>query len=147
MRCIAISILILVAGVYGAVAQSSSCPQGMVCYSQDQNNQIFQKLTELANARDVIAKMLSERNASDAAIASANKLIEVYKQMDVINGQIVAKQSQVIALYEQTIKLYANLVEKLQTQLNKPKSAWQKFLSTVRDIALLAVGLTIGKGL
>lgn len=32
-------------------------------------------------------------------------------------------------------------------QVNKPKSGWQKFLQVLKEIALVAAGITLGRGL
>lgn len=137
---------ILFIGTFTVNAQTV-CPQGEVCYTPAQNADILQKLNELIAARDVIAKFTAERAASSATIDAANKVIDAYKQMDVINGQIIAKQKDVMVLYETTMKLYAELVEKMQIQLNKPKSGFDKFMAALKEIALIAAGVVIGRGL
>lgn len=129
-----------------SVHAQTVCPQGSVCYTPAQNADILQKLNELIAARDVIAKFTAERAASSATIDAANKVIDAYKQMDVVNGQIIAKQKDVMVLYETTMKLYAELVEKMQMQLNKPKSGWERFITTLKEIAILAAGITLGRG-
>jgi hypothetical protein len=139
-----LTLLVYFAFTISAHAQTV-CPQGEVCYTPTQNADILQKLNELINARDVIAKFTVERAASSSTIDAANKIIDAYKQMDVINGQIIAKQKDVMALYENTLKLQAELIDKLMLKINAPKSAWQKFISAVRDIAILAAGLSIGR--
>lgn len=144
-KLISIAFLLLVV-TYSAASQTT-CPSGQVCLDQATANRLFNTVEQLIEAKDVINKMLAERGASDAAIASANKVIEGYKQLDLINGQIIAKQRDVIALYEQTLKLYADLVQRLETQLNKPKSAWSKFLSALKTVVTLAAGVALGRGL
>jgi hypothetical protein len=144
--CLIVALMVAVSfGVLSNVRAQTVCPQGMVCYTPDQNSQILKAINEAIASKDVIAKMLSERGASDAALQSANQLIEGLKNLDVINGQIIAKQKDVMALYENTLKLQAELIDKLMLKINAPKSAWQKFISAVRDIAILAAGLSIGR--
>jgi CTP-dependent riboflavin kinase len=144
-RLLLIGSLLLV-GAYSAAAQTA-CPQGFVCLPQATANETYDKLNQLVAAKDLIIKMLSERNASDATIAAANKVIEAMKEVDVINGQIVAKQKDLIALYEKVINLQQTIIEKLTTQLNKPKSIWDKVLTAVKEIAYLAAGIALGRAI
>lgn len=130
-----------------AAAQTIDCPSGKVCIDQGTANKLYSVATQLVEAKDVIAKMLAERGASDAAIASALKTVEGYKNLDEINNTIIAKQKDVIALYEQTLKMYAGLVETMQKQINKPKSAWSKFLSALKTAVVLLAGVSLGRGL
>jgi hypothetical protein len=123
------------------------CPAGKVCLDQATANNLYNKLNDLVAAKDLINKMISERNASDATIAAANKVIEAMKEVDVINGQIVAKQKDVIALYEKVINLQQTIIEKLTAQLNKPKSIWDKVLTAVKEIAYLAAGIALGRAI
>lgn len=128
-------------------AYSQSCPADSVCYTREQNNQILQKLNEYLAAKDLIIKLMGERGAAGATIDSANKVIEAMNQREEINGQILLKLKDLNAVYEKVIALQQTIIEKLTTQLNKPKSAWQKFIQTVREIGLLAAGIALGRGL
>ena len=129
-----------------AVAQDV-CPAGKVCIPQETANKLFDVASQLVEAKDVIAKMLAERGASDAAIASAMKTIEGWQNLDAINNTIIAKQRDVIALYEKTITMYAGLVEQMEKRLSKPQSGWSKFLSALKTVITLAAGITLGRGI
>jgi xanthine dehydrogenase molybdopterin-binding subunit B len=118
-----------------------------VTISQESFNKLVNAAESLVEAKDVIAKMLAERGASDAAIASALKTIEGWKALDEINNTIIEKQKAVIGLYEKTLNLYASLVEKLEARLMKPKSAWSKFLDGLKTVLTLAAGVVLGRGL
>jgi hypothetical protein len=136
------------AAVSTASAQTSTdCPTGKVCIDQVTANQLFNTVEQLIAAKDTIAKMLQERGASDAAIASALKTIEGWKNLDEINNTIILKQKDVIALYEKVITMYQGVVEKLEKQLNKPKSAWQKFVGILKTFATILSGIAIGRAL
>lgn len=123
-----------------------TCPQGQVCLPQATANKLLSTVEQLIAAKDTIAKLLNERGQSDAVIASANRVIEDYKQLDAINGMIVAKQKLVIDLYEKTLTMYASLVEKMEVQMNKGKTGWQKFTAVLGKIAVLLAGVLIGRG-
>jgi len=123
------------------------CPADTVCLPQQTANKLLATVNELVEARTLIAKLLSERNASDAVIASANRVIEDYKQLDAINGSMILKYKDVIGLYEKTLAMYAAIVEKLETQLNKPKSGWQKFVGILEKVVVLLAGAALGRGL
>jgi hypothetical protein len=124
----------------------ATCPAGQVCVSQETANRLFNVASQLVEAKDVIAKMLAEREASDAAIASALKTIEGWQNLDAINNTIIAKQKDVIVLYERTITLYAGLVDGLEKRLSKPKSAWSRFVDILKNAAILLAGIQLGRG-
>jgi len=139
---ICITCLIL---VYGVAAQD--CPANKVCIDQETANKLYSVATQLVEAKDVIAKMLAERGASDAAIASALKTIEGWKSLDAINNTIIAKQKDVIALYEQVMKVQMQIIENLEKRLNKPRSAFGKFLDALKTVGFILAGVTLGRGL
>lgn len=141
-----------VIGVFGLFAATSlqaqdGCPADKVCLPQETANKLLSAVTELSEARVLIQKLLTERNASDAVIASAQRVIEDYKQLDAINVMQVAKYKDMMALYERVITLYASVVDKLEAQLNKPQSGWQKFLRIVEKVVMVLAGVTLGRGL
>lgn len=123
------------------------CPADTVCLPQATANKLLDTVNQLVEAKTLINKLLTERGASDAVIASANRVIEDYKQLDAINGMIVTKQKLVIDLYEKTLVMYSALVEKLETQLNKPKSGWRKFVGVLEKVVVLLAGAALGRGL
>lgn len=130
---------------YNTAAQD--CPSGQVCVPQTRFNEMIGRLNELVEARTTIAALLKERGASDATIASAVKTIEGWKNLDEINNTIILKQRDVIALYEKTIQMYAGLVEQMEKRLNKPKSAWSRFVSILKNAAILLAGIQLGRGI
>lgn len=141
---ILITLLLL---AYSQAVHAQTCPQGSVCYTQDQNNEILKQLNAFVAAKDLIVKLQAEGIKSDSAIAAANNLIAALNQRDEINGQIILKYKDVIALQDKVIAMYQAIVDKMQAQLNKPKSAWQKFIQTLREVAYLAGGILLGRAI
>jgi hypothetical protein len=123
------------------------CPTGKVCVDQQTANRLFDAVDQLIAAKDVINKMLQERNSSDATIAAANKVIEAMNQREEINGQIILKLKDLNAVYEKVIALQQTIIEKLTARIDAPKSAWSKFLSAVKTVITLAAGVAVGRGL
>lgn len=148
MRTIRITVYTLV--VYLAFTISAQaqdvCPADTVCLPQQTANKLLDSVNQLVEAKTLIAKLLTERGTSDAVIASANRVIEDYKALDAINVMQVAKYKDIVNLYEKVIALYQGVVEKLETQLNKPKSGWQKFVGIVEKVVIILAGVAIGRG-
>lgn len=88
-----------------------------------------------------------ERAATDAERAAYKNLAVVSDMAIAILQKGIADRDTVIALQTKTLELYSTLVEKLTAQLNKPRSAWQKFIQTVEKVVLLAAGVALGRGL
>lgn len=149
MRTIRITVYTLV--VYLAFTISAQaqdvCPADTVCLPQQTANKLLDSVNQLIEAKTLIAKLLTERGASDAVIASANRVIEDYKVLDGINTLQVTKYKDMMALCERVIALYASVVDKLETQLNKPKSGWAKFVGILEKVVVLLAGAALGRGL
>jgi hypothetical protein len=128
-------------------ANGQDCPAGHQCVPQASFNTMVNRLNELVEAREVINKMLTERGTADVALASAQRVIEGWKQLDAVNGMIIVKQKEMMELYEKTLNLYASLVEKLEARLMKPRSPWSKFLDAIKTVIMLAAGVALGRGL
>jgi hypothetical protein len=144
-KCVAILILIFASALI-ASAQQTDCPASKVCIDQTTANKLFDAVDQLIAAKDVINKMLQERNSSDATIAAANKVIEAMQQREEINGQIILKLKDLNAVYEKVIALQQTIIEKLTARLDAPRSAWSKFLSAVKTVVTLAAGIALGRG-
>lgn len=144
--CIA-TLILLFASALIANGQQTDCPSGKVCIDQQTANRLFNTVDQLIAAKDAINKMLSERNASDATIAAANKVIEAMNSREEINGQIIVKLKDIIALQDKVVAMYQTIVDRLQTQINAPKSAFSKFMTALKEIAYLAAGIALGRGL
>jgi hypothetical protein len=117
------------------------------CVPNETMNRINKALDELAASRDLIVKLTAQAATSDAKAAAASEVISKANEILALDAKIMGSYDKVIALYEQTIKLYADLVDKLTAKINAPKSAWQKFTQALKEIALLAAGVALGRGL
>lgn len=138
-------LIILFIGAVAGVKAQDVCPIGQVCLPQATANRLLDTVNQLIAAKDLISKLTNERGASDAVIASANRIIDDYKKLDDINGMMILKYKDIIALYEKTMAMYVSLVEKLTAQINKPKTGWQKLLATLERIADIAAGIALGR--
>lgn len=138
--------IVLIAGAISISAQGV-CPADKVCISQETANKLFTTVDQLIAAKDLITKLTNERSTSDVALAKALHVIEEWKEVDVVNGMIQAKYEKMMDLYEKTVTLAFSVIEKLQTQLNKPKSGWNKFLDGVKQVLTIVVGIVIGRGI
>ena len=132
-----------------SVAASGQCsaPAGFACVPQETMNRLNKALDELGASRDAIAKLVAAQAASDAKAAAAQSVIDKANEIMALDVKMFTSYDKVIDLYQKTLALYADLVEKLTTQLNKPRSAWSKFLATLEKVAAIALGIAIGRGL
>jgi len=121
------------------------CPADTVCLPQQTANKLLASVNELIEARGLIQKLLTERTASDAVIASAQRVIEDYKQLDAINVMQVSKYKDMMVLYERVITLYSAVIEKLEAQINKPQSGWQKFVRIVEKVVMVLAGVGLAR--
>lgn len=133
--------------VLAVSAQAQDCPSGFQCVPQAQFNTILNRLEQLVEAKDTINKMLAERGASDAAINSALKVIEGWKELDAINNTIILKQKDVIALYERVMQMQMTIIENLEKRLLKPKSGFSRFLDVIKTVGYILSGIALGRGL
>lgn len=147
IRFLSILTIVLWLALAASNVAAQDCPSGYQCVPQATFNQMVDKLNELVEARTLIAANAKERAVSDATLATALKTIEGYKEYTAVKDMIIVKQTEMMALYEKTLKLYVDLVEKLQAQINKPRSAWSKFLSALKTVITLAAGVSLGRGL
>jgi hypothetical protein len=144
MKIILTIVFILIASV--AIKAQCTTQAGFVCIPQETANRYYKLADEYIALKDAYNKLLVERGASDAVVISYGRLVEDYKQAISIRDSIDAQKNALLALYEKTIQMYAGLVEKLETKLNAPKSAWSKFLSALKTVAILAAGIALGRG-
>ena len=131
--------------VYAANAQCT-VPSGYVCLTQKQADDTAAKLDELIVSRDVIAKFKNERALTDAERQAATVLLKAANDALDTLSKGIADREKLIDLQQKTLTLYADLVQKLTDKLNKPKSAFSKFMTALKEIALLAAGIALGRG-
>jgi hypothetical protein len=64
-----------------------------------------------------------------------------------LRDKIDAANEKRIAILTQAIDLQQQLMDRLEKRLLKPKSAFSKVLKVLKEIALVAAGIAIGRGL
>ncbi len=125
----------------------TTCETGSQCVKQAVIDRCGQVADELVAAKDVIEKFKAERVTTDAERNAATALIKSLNDVLDVRGRIIAEYDRMVIVYQKVIDMQSLIIEKLTTQLNKPKSAWQKFVTVLKEIAILTLGLTIGRGL
>lgn len=145
MRIVLVIAILLIAGI-SANAQSTASA-GFACVPQATMDRISQDLTELKAARDVIAKFTAERVATDAERAATTSVLKAANDaIDTLNKGI-ADRDKLIDLQSKTLQLYANLIEKMTIQINKPRSAFSRFVQALKEIGFIAAGIALGRNL
>ena len=104
-------------------------------------------LKELASARDALQKFTNERAANDALNATSLQVIKAANEVIAYKDNVIASQERLAVAYEKIIQLQQVLIDRLTAQMSKPTSAWQKFSQAVKEIGLLVLGVTVGRGL
>lgn len=140
-------ISILLFAAIGAKAQCVSTPtDNCVSVHQSILDRSAKAIDELVAAKAYIDTLLKQTAATDAERAAYKNLTVVAQDAIGILQKGIADRDSLIALQSKTLELYATLVEKLTTQLNKPKSGFAKLVAVLRDVALIAAGITFGRG-
>lgn len=144
-------IVVAVFGLFAVVSLSAQCvaTEADPCVSVNQSviNKAGQIADEYRAARDVIAKYQVSDAASQAERAAAQVLIKGLNDLMATKDQIAAEYAKINDLLRKAIEFQQMLIERYEKQLAKPKSGWQKFLATLKEIALVLTGITLGRGL
>jgi hypothetical protein len=85
--------------------------------------------------------------ALQAQIDALNGLIAIKERKETVYEQLLTLRDQAFAMYDKIIKIQTEMIDRLTAQLNKPQSAWQKFVRVVEKIVVFAAGAAIGRGL
>lgn len=131
------------AGAYG----QCTAPAGFVCLTQEEANKVSDNLTELKAARDVISKFTAERLTTDAERLAFQTLVKSLNDVLDTRGKIIAEYERMQDLWKKAFDLQAAIIDRLEKQLNKPRSGFQKFLSALKQVLYVASGVLIGRGL
>jgi len=123
------------------------CDTGSVCVKQTTIDAATRVATELVEAREVIARFQAERTATDAERASAGRVIERLNSVIALQDRMTAEYKTVMDMYKSVVQMQSELIDRLTKQLNAPKSAWQKLVATLKTLAAIATGITLGRGL
>lgn len=138
--------VMLTAGSIGSYAQDA-CESGSVCVKQTVLERCADVADQLKAAKAVIEKFEAERGLSQAERSASQALIKGLNDYLAVKDRIIADYEQIGKMKDNVITLYQSLVERLTAQINKPKSGWQKLLQVLKEIALVAAGVTLGRGL
>ena len=129
------------------VSGQTSCPDGSQCVSNETITKAAQVADELRSSRDVIAKFQIERSATEAERAAAQVLIKGLNDLLATKDKIIGEYERINELYKKAIDFQQIIIERYEKMLNKPKSGFQKFLTTLKEIALVLAGITLGRGI
>ena len=144
-------ILITAFSLFAAISLSAQCvdtaDDPCVSIKQSTVNRSAQVADELIAARDAIVKFKTERAATDAERAAATVLIKGLNDLVATKDLIIVQYEKINELYKKAIDFQQVIIERLEKQLNRPKSGWQKFLTTLKEIALVLAGAALGRGL
>lgn len=125
----------------------TTCETGSQCVKQAVIDKCGQVADELVAARDVIEKFKAERLTTDAERTAATVLIKSLNEVLDVRGRIIAEYDRMAVVYQKVIDMQSAVIDRMTKELNKPKSAWKKFVTVLKEIAILTLGLTIGRGL
>lgn len=125
---------------------------GFTAYSQvtvsqqflDDANKAFALVIE---QRDALAKFTAERKATDAERAAADALIKGMNELLAVKDRTISQYELLSQFQQKVIQFQFEVIEKLEKQLKKPKSLFDKILRTLERVALIVGGIAIGRGL
>lgn len=100
---------------------------------------------ELAAAQKAILAFQNERGATDAERAAYKNLAVISDMAMGILQKGIADRDTVIALQQKALDLYSTLVDKLSAKIDAPVSSWHKFLNIVKEVALIALGVSAAR--
>lgn len=143
-------IVIAIFGLFAVVSLSAQCVDRpndpCVAVHQSILDQTSKKLDELKAANDVIAKQGAALAATDVERAAWLSFKSASDNTIAVLQKGNADRDAVIALQDKLFQAVQQLNDRLMAQIGKGKTGWQKFLAALRDIALIAAGITFGRG-
>lgn len=145
-KLLLVIVLVIFCGIFReANAQCVATPtDNCVSVHQSILDRAAKALDTLKAAEATIAAFQNERGATDAERKAWVSFKEITESAIAIFQKGIADRDTVITLQQKALDLYATLVEKLTKEINKPKSAWSKFVQIIKEVALVTLGLTIG---
>lgn len=123
-----------------ANAQKIECSQQFI----DDANKAFALVIE---QRDALAKFANERRASEIERAAADALIKGMNELIAIKDRTISQYELLSQFQQSVIKFQAEIIERLEKQLKKPKSLFDKILRTLERLAIFVGGAIVGRGL
>lgn len=140
MKTFLITIVLFFAGA----AYGQTCPAGSQCVPQSVIDKCGEVADKLRAANEVIEKFQAERGASVSERAAATALIDGLNQLLKTKDSIIADYERINALYTKVIEFQTQIIDNLEKRLNKPRSAFQKFMKALTEIGLILAGIAIG---
>jgi uncharacterized protein YydD (DUF2326 family) len=144
-------ILALIVVLYIPSRGQTTCPAGSQCVKQATIDKCNAIADELIAARDAINKLKEAASADAAKDVAAQRLIAGYERLVAIGEKIQLEQGSVIDLYKEAVaqlkdvvKMQFDIISQLEKRLTAPKSALSKFLSALKDAAILIAGVAVG---
>lgn len=138
--------LIIILAPLGVAGQCVDTPDDpCVAIKQSELNKATAAIKELVAARDVIAKFTAERAFTDAERKAAQVLIQSYDSLLATKDKMILEYERIQGFYKQVVDFQQQIITNLERQLNRPTTAWQKFIKTVGRIVVFAAGVYIGR--
>ncbi len=122
-------------------------PQTQVVVSRAYYDSSVKAFKEVVALRDAIAKLQAQGSKGDVDRQALESLNAALNELISIKDQTIEAKDKLIQVYQQMYDIVTKMNEKLLAQLNKPKSMFDKIMTVLKDIALIAAGVTIGRGL
>ncbi len=132
---------IYLASIVGINAQCVATPTD-ACIEVHQSllDRSSQVATELKAARDVIAKFETERTFTEAERNAAKTLTASLNEALDVRGRIIADQERMQTIYQRVIDMQSEIIERLEKQLSKGKSGFQKLAGILEKVVLVLAG-------
>jgi uncharacterized coiled-coil protein SlyX len=143
--------LVLIAIIFLAPAAYSQC----VSTATDPCIQVNQSLIdraaraadELLAARTALVKIEASQNADAVAIKAAATAIDTLQRAIDTGKSIQASQDQIIEMLKGVIKMQGEIIERMQNQLGKGRTAWQKLVHALEVVSYILAGAALSHGL
>lgn len=132
-------ILILLAFTVGVKAQKVEVTQEFI-------NDATRAFDLVVEQRKAIDEFLKERAKTDAERVNAQILIKGFDELIAIKDKSISALEKLNVIYEKVIQMQFDIIEKLEKRLMKPRSFFQKFLQGLKEVALIVVGVAVGRG-
>lgn len=146
MKNLCFAIIFFFAVAVGVNAQCTST-SGYQCVPQDTMDRMAKALDEIPKLRDLVAKQSAALALSDNERNAAQSLIKALNEAFDARGRIITDYERMMVVYQKVIDMQSALITKLTETLNKPRSAFSKFLKALKEIALITTGIILGRGL
>lgn len=94
---------------------------------------------QMASGADTVTKA-----ALQAQIDSLNGLMVIYERKDAVYESLLVLRDKAFAAYDVIVKIQSDMIDKLSKQLAKGKTKWDKFLTVLKEVAAITLGIAIG---